>query len=283
MSQFSIMGRKQTIAGVVLTLNEEQDLPRALNSLSWCDELIVVDSGSTDRTHEVAEQFGAHFLQHSQSAPFLITEQRNWALASAGIVSDWVLFLDADEEVGSELASLILATITSSSTITAYELTPRYLFLGKWLRRTQGYPNWHPRLVKRGRVFFEGGVWESFSPDSLVGRLPIPYEHYAFSKGLDDWLDRHRRYAAWDAQQIFDYLSGDSSSISTRRWRTLRLAMSRLWFLRPPLRFTQKYFLQLGFLEGWQGLLFASMMAFYDLMTVIKVIELRRKRAGQPL
>lgn len=98
------MDRKQTIAGVVLTLNEEQDLPRALMSLSWCDELIVVDSGSTDRTSKIAESFGALFIQHIQPPPFLITAQRNWVLASAGIVSDWVLFLDADEEVGSPLA-----------------------------------------------------------------------------------------------------------------------------------------------------------------------------------
>ena len=278
------MDKKQTIAGVVLTLNEEQDLARALNSLLWCDELIVVDSGSTDRTQEVAEHFGAYFLQHNQSPPFLITEQRNWALTSAGIVSDWVLFLDADEEVGPELASLISATITSSSPINAYELTPRYWFLGKWLRRTQGYPNWHPRLVRRGYASFEGGVWETFSADSTVGRLSIPYEHFAFSKGLDDWLERHRRYSTWDAEEIVHYLStGSTTNITTRRRRSIRLVMSRIWFLRPPLRFLQKYILQLGFLEGWQGLIFSLMMFFYDLMTVVKVIEFRRKLTGMPL
>ena len=278
------MDRQPTIAGVVLTLNEEHDLERALRSLAWCDELLVVDSGSTDRTYEIAHQCSANFVQHIQPAPFLITEQRNWALKSAGLKSDWVLFLDADEEVSSDLAIQINSCISSSPRADAYELTPRYWFLGKWLKLTQGFPNWHPRLVKRSRVHFEGGVWESFPPGTIVGRLSIPYEHYAFSKGLDDWLERHRRYATWDANQIYDYLTrSNPAAFSTQRRRVLRLMMSRLWFLRPPLRFFQKYIIQFGFVEGWQAFLFSLLMSFYDLMTVIKVIELIRTKRGLPL
>jgi len=278
------MYREKTIAGVVLTLNEEHDLTRALKSLEWCDELLVVDSGSTDRTKHIAEQCGAQFLQHIQSPPFLITEQRNWVLDEAGLHSDWVLFLDADEEVGRDLAQNILACINSPAPLDAYELTPRYWFLGKWLKRTQGYPNWHPRLVRRGSVHFFGGVWESFSPNVRVGRLSLPYEHFAFSKGFDDWLDRHRRYAAWDAQQIVEYLNTRSeTTLRTGRWRRLRILMSKLWFLRPPFRFFQKYVLQLGFTEGWQSLLFSSMMAFYDLMVVVMVIVALRKARSLPL
>lgn len=278
------MDRKLTIAGVVLTLNEEHDLARALNSLGWCDELLVVDSGSTDGTLDIAEQCGARCVKHIQSPPFLISEQRNWALCNAGLTSDWVLFLDADEEVGPALSNEIRSCISSLSPVDAYELTPRYWFLGKWLKRTQGFPNWHPRLVRRGKAHFVGGVWESFSPGTRVRQLSLPYEHYAFSKGFDDWLERHRRYASWDALEIVEYLSSRSiSSLSTQRLMYLRLLMSRLWFLRPPLRFTQKYILQLGFLEGWQALLFSLMISFYDLMTVIKVIELHRKRKGLPL
>lgn len=245
---------------------------------------MVVDSGSTDRTSEVADQCGARFLQHLQSPPFLITEQRNWALDKAGLQSDWVLFLDADEEIGPELAETILSSINSSSELDAYELSPRYWFLGQWLKRTQGYPNWHPRLVKRGSVYFQGGVWECFPRSARAGRISIPYEHYAFSKGFDDWLDRHRRYATWDAHQIFDYLSTKSDkSLITQRRRRLRIIMSRLWFLRPIFRFLQKYVLQLGFFEGWQSLLFSLMMAFYDLMVVVMVIVLIRKKRGLPL
>ena len=278
------MVNRSKIAGVVLTLNEEQDLARALQSLSWCDELLVLDSGSTDSTQQVAERYQARFIQHRQDPPFLITDQRNWALDHCGLSSDWVLFLDADEEVGSKLAHAIQLTILSKSNLDAYELTPRYWFLGRWLKHTQGYPNWHPRLIRRGSTYFEGGVWESFAPDSRVGRISVPYEHYAFSKGFDDWLERHRRYSTWDAEQIIAFLATrQSTTLASLRWRRMRLFLSQFWWLRPPLRFLQKFVLQAGFLEGWQGLLFALMMAGYDMMTAIKVIELLRRQKNLPL
>lgn len=278
------MDRNTTVAGVVLTLNEEYCLGNALRSLAWCDEILVVDSGSTDRTQQIAEQYGARFVQHIQTPPFLITKQRNWALDYADLTSDWVFFLDADEEVSPILVEKIILSINSPTALDAYELTPRYWFLGKWLKLTQGYPNWHPRLVKRSCVYFEGGVWETFTAGSRVGRLSYPYEHYAFSKGFDDWLERHRRYASWDAEQIVQYLTSSSSSYpSTQRRRYLRLIMSRLWLFRPVLRFMQKYILQFGFLEGWQALIFSLMMSFYDFMAVVKVIEIFRRRRGLPL
>ena len=278
------MNSSQPIAGVVLTLDEDHNLERALRSLAWCDELLVVDSGSTDQTHQVASSCGAQFLQRIQKQPFLITDQRNWALEHADLNSEWVLFLDADEEVSPGLADQITACIHSPAALDAYELTPRYWFLGKWLRRTQGYPNWHPRLLKRRSVRFQGGVWEAFSSSTPVGRLSHPYEHYAFSKGFDDWLERHRRYATWDADQIFSFLTdtvGDKTELY--RKKRLRLLMSRLWFLRPPLRFLQKYIFQLGFLEGWQAFIYSLMIAFYDFMTVVKVIELIRIKHRLPL
>jgi glycosyltransferase involved in cell wall biosynthesis len=273
-----------TIAGVVLTLNEEQDLARALASLAWCDERLVLDSGSTDATVAVAQGLGVPVVEHRQPPPFRISEQRNWALGQAGLRSDWVLFLDADEQVGPELAAEIRRRIAAADAPDGFELTPRYWFLGRWLKRTQGYPNWHPRLVRRGALGFEGGVWECFPAGAAVGRIPLPYEHYAFSKGLDDWLERHRRYASWDAERIVAFRrQGDATALGTRRFVALRALAARLWPLRPPLRFLQKYVLQGGWLEGWQALVFAGLMASYDLMTVVKVIELRRRQRGLPL
>lgn len=278
------MSKFHTITGVILTLNEEQDLARALTSLAWCDELLVVDSGSIDRTQYIAEQLGARYIQHIQKPPFRITEQRNWALKQVGLKTEWVLFLDADEEIGSDLKTAIQKCIKQPSGFDAYELTPRYWFLGKWLKRTQGYPNWHPRLLRSGSTQFTGGVWESFSSGTSVGRLSIPYEHYAFTKGLDDWLQRHQRYAEWDASEIYQFLlTRDPFAISTARARKRRAVSASLWRIKPLLRFTQKYFLQGGFLEGWQGLLFSLMMAWFDLMVLIKLIELRRKADGKRL
>ena len=275
------MHEELSIAGVVLTLNEEQNLARVLTSLSWCNELLVLDSGSTDSTEIIARNYGAKFIVHKQSGPFKITEQRNVALDRCGLESKWVLFIDADEEVSSLLSHEIQRSISRTSTINAYELTPRYWFLGKWLRRTQGYPNWHPRLLQRISVRFRGGVWESFSASAIISRIHQPYEHYAFSKGIDDWLERHQRYSSWDASEIDQYLH--NRELPTLRKRQLRILTAYLWPVRPLLRFIQKYLLQLGFLEGWQGLLYCLLISFYDLMTVTKIIQIRRSRHSLPL
>ena len=272
------------IAGVVLCLNEANNLPRCLNSLQWCDEVLVVDSGSSDGSQQTARDLGARVIEHRQSGHFLITEQRNWALEFGHLGSEWVLFLDADEQIGPHCRAAITTAIATSEPINGFELTPRYWFLGRWLKHTQGYPNWHPRLLRREHLRFEGGVWESFPEGAAVGRIQEPYEHYAFSKGIDDWLERHRRYADWEAERITAYLSGGgTAALGTRRWIRLRSLSAQLWPLRPVLRFTQKYVLQGGFLEGWQGLVFSLLMAGYDLITVVKVIERRRQDRGLPL
>ena len=275
---------KPTVAGVVLCLNEVSNLSRCLASLSWCDELLVVDSGSNDGSQRQAIQLGARVSEHRQAGPFLIAAQRNWALDNCDLRSDWVLFLDADEVVGDACRSAICCAISAPDTPDGFELTPRYWFLGRWLKRTQGYPNWHPRLVRRGHLYFEGGVWESFPADKHVGRIQEPYEHFAFSNGIDDWIERHRRYADWDARTINEYLKTlDERSLKTSRSLLLRKVSSHLWPLRPLARFIHKYIIQMGFTEGWQGLLFASLMGFYDLITVVKLIEIRFKQYGRPL
>jgi len=275
---------RPTIAGVVLTLNEEVNLARALTSLSWCDQLIVIDSGSTDSTLSIARSYDATLLTNIQSPPFLITEQRNWALLQPELQSDWVLFLDADEQLSTKLMNRIQESILYPNGATAFYLCPRYWFLGRWLKHTQAYPNWHPRLIRRGFATFEGGVWEQFSADAVTSYIYMPYEHYSFSKGIDDWLLRHIRYADRESSLIADYLlSYNSRLFVTERLSDMRLFAARLWPLRPLLRFVQKYFLQLGFLEGWQSLVFCLMMSFYELIIVIKVIQALRARQGRPL
>ena len=165
----------------------------------------------------------------------------------------------------------------------SYELTPRYWFCGQWLKRTQGYPNWHPRLLRRGSVWFKGGVWESFSSAANTSKIYIPYEHYAFSKGLDDWVDRHQRYSTRDASDYFTHLSSNSHKPENLRKHNLRFAAARLWLLKPFLRFIHKYIVQLGFTEGWQSLIFCLLMFFYDFMTLVKIIQSKRRILGLPL
>lgn len=259
-----------SISAVVLTLNEEKTIARALSSLHWCDQLIVVDSGSTDDTLRIARSCGATVLQHKQPPPFQITDQRNWALNHPVLKSDWVLFLDADEVVTPMLQLEIKSVLSSRPVANGYLMAPRYLFLGKWLKFTQGYPSWHPRLLRRGYLDFEGGVWESFSSTDKIYKIHQPYDHHAFDKGLDDWVIKHLRYSSWDADEAFNYLTNSQKRTSTR-YRDLRHTMDSLWPLRPFLRFIQKYILQLGFLDGWQGLIYSLLICTYDIFVITRI------------
>lgn len=270
MTVSSVNTNSHSISAVVLTLNEELSISRALYSLQWCDEVFVVDSGSTDKTLDIARSFGATILHHKQSTSFEITRQRNWALNHPSIKTDWVLFIDADEEVTPNLQAEIKSTLGTSPDAFGYHLAPRYIFLGKWLRFTQGYPNWHPRIARRGFVEFEGGVWESFSSFTKIYKIHSPYNHYAFDKGLDDWVVKHLRYSSWDAQEAYNYLKHSQKRTSSRH-RFLRYLTDILWPLRPFLRFTHKYVLQLGFLDGWQGLIYSLLISTYDIFVVTRI------------
>jgi glycosyltransferase involved in cell wall biosynthesis len=273
------------ISAVVLTKNEETNIVRCLNSLQWCQDIVILDSGSEDGTVMRAENLGAKIFTNIQPPPFNIAKQRNWALNNCQLQGKWVLFVDADETIPPDLAREIQRVCNDQNAIyNAFELTPRYLFLGKWLKRTQGYPNWHPRLVKLGEVSFTGGVWEHFNPEAKIGRIDVPYDHFANSKGFSDWLERHDRYSTWDAQHIVDFLeTNQSQSLGTDRKLKLRMLAAKLWPFRPLARFVQMYFIRLGFTEGITALIFCLLYGMYEFMTVIKIIEIKREKAGLPL
>lgn len=274
-----------TIAAVVLTKNEERNIARCLGSLNWVDGLVVLDSGSMDRTREIALEHRARVVVHVPEA-FLVDEQRNWALRDVDLKCDWVLFLDADEVVTPQLRSAILSAMANAPQSTvAYRLKPRFMFMGAWLRHCQGQSNWHDRLLRRGRVHFAGGVWEHFVCDGEVGYIHEPYLHYAVSKGLADWFDRHNRYSSFDARDIGHTLGFEVERefAVTRRKRLLRNLSGRFWPLRPLARFLYMYLVRLGFLDGFPGLVYCLMVACYEMMTLLKVIELRHRAKGLAL
>ncbi|MBR8833966.1 MAG: glycosyltransferase family 2 protein [Stigonema ocellatum SAG 48.90 = DSM 106950] len=273
------------ISAIILTKNEVSNLNRCVASLQWCQEIIVVDSGSTDGTTQLAESLGAKVFTHIEPPPFKFSEQRNWALQNCNLTGEWVLFVDADETIPPDLATEIQRLcLQCDHPYNAFELTPRYLFWGKWLKHTQGYPNWHARLVKQGEVTFVGGVWEHFSSGAKVGRITIPYDHFANSKGVSDWLERHDRYSSWDAENIVKFQeTGNTSALVSSKKLKLRLLAARLWLIRPLARFTYMYFLRLGFIEGIPGLVCCFLYAIYEFFVVVKVVEIKRKNMGLSL
>lgn len=268
---------------VILTKNEEINLQRCLESLPKECDIVVLDSGSTDKTKEIALELSARFFCHIPQGKFLISEQRNWALKNCELKFDWVFFIDADETMDDPLRAEIIRCIGEEK-YNAYKLTPKYMFWGKWLKLTQGYPNWHDRLMKKDEVWLEGGVWEHFCNSAKVGYIDIPYNHYANSKGFFDWLERHKRYSNWDAHTTMAFLeSKDATSLNTTRKLRLRLIATKFWYLRPWFRFFHMYILRGGFLEGWKSFMFCLHYFIYEMMVVIQIIELKRIKENKDL
>ena len=195
-----------------------------------------------------------------------------------------MLFVDADEVITAPLADEIRRRCASENGPDAYQLAPKYVFWGRWMRRCMHYPTWHDRLLRRGCVGFGGGVWEQFVPAIETGQIHEPYLHYGNSKGFEDWLERHDRYSSWDAKSIVQYLeTGAPSSFGTRRRLRERRLAARYWKARPVLRFILMFVVRLGFLDGPEAFVFCIRYALYEYMTVEKVAEEQRRRRGLPL
>lgn len=283
-----------TLTVIILTMNEEINLQSCLDSTNWADDRVVVDSGSTDSTLQIAAANQVRHLVHrSEGATFLISEQRNWALRNADIQTGWVLFIDADEVVPPTLEQHLKEILPRTpQEITLYRLTPKFMFLDHWLKRCQGYPNWHDRLIRRDSGLYKGGVWEHYETGGQKRDLTVPYIHYSLNKGIGDWFNKHERYATAEADDIFlthkiawktNRPNQNNEDVRTIRKRGLRDLSARFWPFRPVVRFTLMYFIRLGFLDGLPGLLYCLMMMCYEYIVVLKVIELRRRAKQQPI
>lgn len=187
---------------VVIAKNEQDNLPRCLQALSWADEVVVVDDYSKDDTVRVAEDCGARVLQHRFES---FAAQRNWAIREGGLRNDWVLMLDADEVATPEFAEEIIEKVSFASPETVAFGTCRKTMMGdSWLKYSDGFPVWIMRVVRRGSAWFEDcGHGEVPFPqiEGEAGQIAQPFLHYPFSRGMDDWWRRHAAYAGREARK----------------------------------------------------------------------------------
>lgn len=268
------------VSVLLLTLNEENNLRLCIPELSWCDDIVVLDSGSIDATREVAESFGARFYTRKFDD---FAGQRNYALDNFEFSNKWVLHLDADEIVTPEFLKE-LELLKEAPGIYAYRLPSKIMFLNKWLKYSGMYPAYQVRLAHKNKMRFVlvgHGQRENLPPEN-VGIFREPYLHYCFSKGLKEWLQKHADYAEDEASKIISERKNTGKIIKSilkaenntmRRRGFKELSSYTPLFLRPMMRFTYMYVFRLGFLDGKAGFYYSKLLALYEKMIVTLVKE----------
>ena len=242
------------LSGIVIAQDEERDLPRCLRSLAFCDEVVVVDGGSRDRTVERATKLGARVVVNAWPG---YAAQRRFALAQAG--GEYVLSLDADEWLSDELRASIISALGSTSPAEGYELRVQNRFCGRWLRFGGRGHDYHLRLFRRELAEYpDRQVHEGVRVRGRISRLADPLFHESYAD-LSEYLSKVDRYSTLAAQD--------------RRARGARFS-PLVAALRLPFGFLWRYCVQLGFLDGYAGFLHALLASYGDFLKLAKLREL---------
>jgi glycosyltransferase involved in cell wall biosynthesis len=267
--------------------NEEANLARCLQSVSWVDEVFVVDSQSTDRTGSIAQEQGAKVVQFEYQGGW--PKKKNWALENLPFSHEWVLILDADECLPPQAEEEIRKIVTNpDGKHSGYWINRRYFFLGKPLKHAY-FPNWNLRLFKHKHGRYEKitdlttdsgdhEIHEHVVVQGSTGKLKSIMDHHAFPN-IDSFVEKHNRYSNWEA--IVESSAKDDESAlqheAVKGKRRLRRIFRKLPF-RPTLRFLYVYLWQGGILDGWAGYVFARLHAQYEFLSVAKAKAISRSR-----
>ncbi|MFN3324158.1 MAG: glycosyltransferase family 2 protein [Bryobacteraceae bacterium] len=238
------------ISATIITFNEERNIARAIESLRCCDEIVVVDSGSTDRTVEIAQKLGARVVESEWKG---YAAQKNFASAAAA--NDWVLSIDADEALSEALEGEIWQIKKSGPSCDGYTMPRMAQYLGRWILHSGWYPDRKVRLFDRRKARWEGRyVHESVQVDGRVGHLESNLLHYTCGS-LSEHLKTMDRYTTLSAEHLV--------------WQGRRIGWAHL-LLDPPWTFFRTYVLKRGFLDGPEGLAIAYMAALYNFLKYAK-------------
>jgi glycosyltransferase involved in cell wall biosynthesis len=251
------------VSVTIIALNEAEHIGAAIDSAAWADEILLVDSGSTDATLDIARGKGATILCRPWSG---YVDQKNFAAERA--VHDWIFSLDADERIPPSLAEEIRSVVAAEPALRGYRVPRVTYHLGRWIRTTDFYPDYQTRLYDRRSARWRGKyVHESVAVDGPVGRLRRELEHYSF-RDLRDQLDRINHYTTLAARQMHE---------TGRRATPVDLVV------HPPAAFLRNYLLRRGVLDGTAGFTISAMNAFSVYLKFAKLWELQQKgRSGRP-
>lgn len=267
------------ISVIILTKNEEQDLPECLENLRWCDDVHVLDSGSADKTLEIALEYEVKTSYNEFSS---FGQQRNFALDNLPLQYDWVLFLDADEVVTPSFVNEIKSAVEMAENDTAgFYCCWKMILEDRWLKYCDSFPKWQFRLLNKHKARFTdfGHGQKEGKVSGVIKYIKEPYLHYSFSKGWSQWIERHNKYSSLEAidrihkRPPFKNIFSGNTSI---RNPALKSWLSDVpgW---PLLRFVQTYFFSLGFLEGSQGFIYCMNMSYHEFLIQIKIREHKKE------
>lgn len=266
------------ISILILTKNEQQDLPGCLESVSWSDDVHVLDSYSTDRTLEIARVAKANITQrHFDNW----SSHQNWGLANISFRYPWVLYLDADERVSPVLATNIQRSVRDAEGNVAFRIKRRDYWGERWLKHAVASP-FNIRLFRPEKMRYERLVNPVSIPLGPVGEVSGYLDHYPFSKGITHWLTRHNSYSSFEAQQIVRNRSANQQlslhQLFLAKDPNIRRFHQKELFYRMParpfLKFVLLYICRCGFLDGGAGFVYSVLQAFYEYLIVLKTKEL---------
>lgn len=276
-----------TISIFIQTLDEEQNLPGLLESVSWADDVVVLDSLSTDRTREVSEAAGARWFERAYDGR---GNHQNWAMENIEFKHRWVFYLDADERMTPELRAEIEQIAAEwelgnrsaeNNDPVAYYGGRKNIYKGRWLKHAMPPGNimrfFQPPLIRFARDANPVPI-----VDGEVGYLREHFIHYNFSKGIREWIERHNRYSSYEANETMKALADNPvklGNLFSRDRNTRRLELKNISFRMPcraMLKFVFMYVIGRGFLDGRAGWTYCRLQAMYEYMIVLKVRELKR-------
>ena len=267
------------ISVLILTKNEQQDLPGCLDSVQWSDDIHVYDSFSDDATVEIATGRGAIVTRRAFDN---WAAHQNWGLQNIAFKHPWVFYIDADERMTSELVASVRQAASNPGDQVAFRMQRRDFFMGIWLKHVQTSPH-YMRLFRPSKMRYERLVNPVSIPDGPVADIAGYLDHYPFSKGIRQWFDRHNSYSSFEAQQIIDNEKTKEpfsiwKAFFERDFTRRRFLQKELFFrlpARPLVKFALLYVLKRGLLDGRAGFTYSVLQSIYEYMIVLKVAELR--------
>jgi glycosyltransferase involved in cell wall biosynthesis len=274
------------VSVLILTLNEEQDLPGCLDSVAWSDDIHVFDSHSKDRTVEIARERGATITTRTFDT---YARQRNAAM-QLSFRHSWVLVLDADERATPQLSLEVReAAAGAAGNVSAFRIRRRDFLWGTWLRHAQLTP-YYVRLLRVGKASYTRDINEFVEVDGETGQLTSPLDHMAFSKGLTHWVAKHNQYSTSEAELL---ASGDAvrnaslkDALFARDFHDRRAAQKAVFYRmpgRPLLKWIYMMFVRGAVLDGAAGVMYATLQSFYEYLIEVKCREILRRRKGLPI